>query len=867
MRRMFGVAMKRTLVVLCLLTASLAYVGAASSLTVAAAQASDPNGGVTSFGARVLDHHVVITWSTAGPASSAGFIPQRLDADSGRWVNIASSLVPAAYRAQTGAVYAASDPGASASARLTYRLREILMGGGSRVVGPFVVSPKGGVPAGLARRLSEGAQPASAARPMTAETASPSESVVAGVQPTRVRIGVTSPGLYRLTARDIAKALGEPAAAVRSLIGHNRLRMTTGGRMVSTLAAGDNASIYFYGESVDTIYAGTNAYWLSRGAAATMRTVSVSSRRKSVARTFRETLPIEKDVIPAPALFHDPDADFWLWDVLTAGNSAYGDKSYSVRVPDVAAGRALTVSLHGVTSTGATDEHHVRVRINGTVLGAGAWSGATTHNLTFALPRGALRSGSNTIRLEALLDPGVPYSVVGLRAFTVKYDRRCTAKGGQLALTTAKRGPVRVSNIRGATGRVFDLTYPRAPRLVKAVSRGGRGSGAWIQFKAAARRSYVAASLSAARRPTTIVGTAEPGLKAADRGADYVVITAPSLMTSAHELADYRALRGLSTAVVSTQEIYDEFSSGVATPHAITEFVTYALAQWSPAPRFVVLAGHGSYDYRDYLGFHDSLVPPLMVDTPRGLAPSDVRLVEAGDAGVPGVGVGRIPALSADELSAYAAKVQRYEAATGAWRGKMLLAADNADSAGDFPADSNALVPLLPGTLQVDKAYVGPQTFAAVRASLLVALNQGSLLVNYIGHGDVEQLAADSTGAGLIATGDVAGLAHIDTLPVVAMWTCGAGQFALPGYLSLGEALSIDAGGGAIAVFSSTSFEADYESVMLDRAFLQGLFASHAPVLGTVIRDALAAHATGGGAVTTRQTYVLLGDPALVVAW
>ena len=131
----------------------------------------------------------------------------------------------------------------------------------------------------------------------------------------------------------------------------------------------------------------------------------------------------------------------------------------------------------------------------------------------------------------------------------------------------------------------------------------------------------------------------------------------------------------------------------------------------------------------------------------------------------------------------------------------------------------------------------------------------------------MEQLAADSNGAGLISTGDVAGLSHVDTLPVFATWTCVVGQIALPGYQSLGEALPMDVGGGAITVLAPTSFEINYNSVKVDRAFLQALFAGHAPVLGAVMRDALQSGAAGDGDLVTRQTYVLLGDPALVVPW
>jgi hypothetical protein len=99
------------------------------------------------------------------------------------------------------------------------------------------------------------------------------------------------------------------------------------------------------------------------------------------------------------------------------------------------------------------------------------------------------------------------------------------------------------------------------------------------------------------------------------------------------------------------------------------------------------------------------------------------------------------------------------------------------------------------------------------------------------------------------------------------MMTCAAAQFGIPGYQSLAEGLVTDADAGSIAVYGPTAFEADHQSVILDRGLLSAQFAGHSPVLGATVGAAIAAQQSAGGSILTRRTYALLGDPALIVQW
>ena len=57
--------------------------------------------------------------------------------------------------------------------------------------------------------------------------------------------------------------------------------------------------------------------------------------------------------------------------------------------------------------------------------------------------------------------------------------------------------------------------------------------------------------------------------------------------------------------------------------------------RWVFPPRYLVLLGDGTYDYRDLKAFGDNLVPPLMVPTRYGLFTSDSGFGNVEETGCP----------------------------------------------------------------------------------------------------------------------------------------------------------------------------------------------------------------------------------------
>ncbi len=880
---------------------------------------------VSAFDAYTLGSKVVVSWVTASESNTAGFDVERLDAVTGEWVTVNEHLVPGLYGSPDGGTYAVVDKIAEAGKPYSYRLVEVETSGSTLIHGPYDITPTekfkrgkaydeiaaGNAVARVAKTLRSG-------RGMTLSALGGGWTRPSPTRADRLRVEISKSGLYKITVGDLVTGLRLTEARAQQLIRAEGLSLSSNGDQIAYLPAADGTALYFYAGSIDSIYTANNVYWLAVGKGTLMvptaadKTVDVASttttqaeivtasegttttevepaeeptsttaesattstaapaetttslpQAKPAVASFIENSHFEKDLTDMPALFHDPEADIWLWEYVVAGYPSLSSKTLPITAASVVLGKSLEVHLQGMVTTGVANEHSVRVSLNGSVLGETRWTGAVPHSVRFDLPEGLLRSGDNQVTLEALLRGGVPYSMVAIDSVDVAYERALEAVGDQLFFSTESQGSALVSGLSSTSAWILDLKDANHPVLVAPTESGGVAGASWVEFESEGSK-YLVATAEGAMRPVGITGAVAPGLRAKNKGADYIVITSPSLATAAQQLATYRARDGFKTLVVTTSEIYDEFNYGVPSPLAIKRFIEYAAVHYRPVASFVVLAGEGTYDYKNNFGAGDSLVPSVLVDSESGLVSSDVSLADyRGGDGVPEVAIGRIPAMDSAELAAAIAKIKAYESASTSGRNKVLFTADNPDSGGDFAADSDALAGAIPGTVAVEKAYFDGSNLAAVRSKTLASFSDGTLLVNYMGHGSVAQLASES----IVSSADVSGLGANSRLPIVTALTCVVGQYGLPGYDSLSEAMAMRAGAGAIAVWAPTALEENAESAQLGALFLQNLFGGSKVVrLGSVVQATLQAGADKAVSARTLTTYNLLGDPALRVS-
>jgi hypothetical protein len=331
---------------------------------------------------------------------------------------------------------------------------------------------------------------------------------------------------------------------------------------------------------------------------------------------------------------------------------------------------------------------------------------------------------------------------------------------------------------------------------------------------------------------------------------DYVIIAASHLLNDAQALADLREADGYRVLLVDIDDVYWEFAQGEPDPLAIREFLSFAWQQWETAPRYALLVGKGTLDYRDLLGLGGNWLPSALAPTAGGLFPSDSMLGDVvGDDGVPEIAVGRLPIATSEELARAMHAIETFQADHHA----SLFAADDSER-GEFLAASR-LLSRWAGPAQAQEIDLHAEPLEDARAQLFASW-QGALgLVSYVGHGGLDRLATE----GLLTSADVPALAEDGGAPVVLGWSCNIARFDIPGFFSLGERLMTE--GRSAGVFSATGWSNHVETAALRTAFVEAALASDAETIGEAI---VRAHQAAAEApLELHRVYALLGDPAL----
>ncbi len=441
---------------------------------------------------------------------------------------------------------------------------------------------------------------------------------------------------------------------------------------------------------------------------------------------------------------------------------------------------------------------------------------------------------------------------------------------------------------------VWDLTIPQIPTQISTSLM----SGATIQFQnlADSLHEYVAFDRTNLSTPIVLGKIANQDLHHIGTGADFLIITHPSLLSEAKRLASFHEQQdGYQTVIAQTSQIYQEFASGNADPTAIRDYVKMYLDQaiksGSKKPRFLLLFGDGSFDPKNRLAGNTNLVP--VYETVNSLEPlvshvsddffgllddgDDINLVSP--AGLLDIGIGRIPAHNVDEAKIMVDKIIHYAdtASLGAWRTKSVFIADDKD--GNLHLnDAESMVQTVSNvnpSIHSDKIFLdafplvsgnGGARYPTVNDAIVNEVFNGNLIVNYTGHGSYQRLAEESV---LTAT-ELARFINPNKLPLFITASCDFAPYDDPSKNSLGNSLLFGNQNGAIALMTTTRVVFAYSNRIMNENYLRVALQPNAQgnwlTLGEAIQEAKNKSYQGFGDVFNNRKFSLLGDPALRLA-
>ncbi len=440
----------------------------------------------------------------------------------------------------------------------------------------------------------------------------------------------------------------------------------------------------------------------------------------------------EEDRYYQAALLEAPD--LWLWDLLFAPEV----KSYLIEVSSLAPSSGaskLSVWLQGVSDFQANPDHHVRVYVNGSLVEELSWDGKKAKHLDIELTPGLLREGDNLLELENVGDTEASYSMVMLDRYAVEYPRVALAGDGRLRGRWSESGTAELSGLVAGT-HVLDMSKAE-PRWLLDTEVGADGM---LRFRAESGRSYLAVSPEAIYHPVVTIPRASR-LKNTRNRADYVLIGPDAFLQAAIPLLELRQGEGLKVKAVSIEEVYSEFGFGQPTPQAVKDFLSYAYHNWrQPSPRYVLLLGDATYDFKDRLQTGvTNQVPPRMVRTSYLWTASDPSYAAVnGDDLLPDLAIGRLPTATVKEVRAIVDKIIAYETGeAGLHRAAVVLVADNPDRAGNFEADADQLAATVLASKNPEKIYLSQLGTTHTRNAIVQSFDEGASLVSYIGHGGI----------------------------------------------------------------------------------------------------------------------------------
>lgn len=460
------------------------------------------------------------------------------------------------------------------------------------------------------------------------------------------------------------------------------------------------------------------------------------------------------------------------------------------------------------------------------------------------------------------------------------------AAGSLLFRDTRSVGAGRTAgfSIAGADARVqvWDVTDPQRPyHLTTQLS----GDAVRFSRDAARLREYAAFRPEALPQPDYIGPVAHQDLHG-QAPVQLLIIAPPAFLPQAEKLAAWRRQHSqLSVACVATDQIWNEFGSGLADPSALRDFLKMHYDR--KALRYVLLLGRAGYDYKKNTA---GLVPVWQSFASfHGLNthPSDDFygfLDDADDISRPGslldVAVGRLPVSTSEEAAAVIEKIIRYEspATFGEWRQELTFVADDedanlhledAETVAGMVAEENSL-------FHVNKIYLDayPQQsgssgsrYPAVNDAIRQRTNAGNLIWNYSGHGSATRLAEEA----VLTEASAESWDNTACPPLLITATCDFAPFDQPEVRPLGSRLLLRPSGGAIALLTTTrAVLAASNKVMNANYFREALrpgASGKMPLLGDgAMRAKNATYAQSADGVNNRK-FQLLGDPAMAIAF
>jgi len=436
--------------------------------------------------------------------------------------------------------------------------------------------------------------------------------------------------------------------------------------------------------------------------------------------------------------------------------------------------------------------------------------------------------------------------------------------------------------------KIWEVTNPTLPQNIAYTLNSQTLS---FKFLTDTLREFIAFTDANCLTPTIyangIGSVANQNLHSVNPNTELIIVTHKDFLSQANQIATmHRNHDKLNVVVVTTEQIYNEFSCGMKDAAAIRNYAKMVYDKTNGKLCHMLLFGDGTYDnfsettelnpnfiptYETFDSFNDGILSMVVDDY--------FSFLDVGENVITGkmdIAIGRYPVKNTQEADVMVTKLSNYYNTNsfGDWKNIITLVTDDYDAGGDtFVNDAETLASNINENIpniNIKKIYLDAyqqqtssngEEYPEAVVDLNNRINNGSLIVNYIGHGSEVALSAER----LVTIHEINGWNNIEKLSLFITGTCEFSRYDNASIesdeTSAGEMVILNPIGGAIALLTTSRVTYAYTNLQINNRFYDYLFQKNGNKYYT-IGDAyrLAKNEMTG---SLRLIFVLLGNPAV----
>ena len=373
----------------------------------------------------------------------------------------------------------------------------------------------------------------------------------------------------------------------------------------------------------------------------------------------------------------------------------------------------------------------------------------------------------------------------------------------------------------------------------------------------------------------------------ATSNVDYIIVSHPDFLDQANWIGDFHLENDdLSYIVATPNQIYNEFSSGSQDISAIRDFVKmiYDRAPEDQKPKYLLLFGDGSYDYKNRIDIFSNFVPTFQAleslrEVQSYVCDDFFGILDDNEGqnanGTLDIGVGRMPVNTTEEANNVISKIQIYTSedqdVMGDWRNRICFVADDEGKNAYFNHAEvlNDIIQAEQDVLNVNKIYLDAfkqikgnygERYPEVNKAINEQVEEGAFIIDYIGHGSEVGWSDEH----VLEISDIVNWNNINKLPMFMTATCEFSRYDNPGMKSAGEIMFLSPNGGAIALITTTRLAFSTFNQHLNKRFISYVYKQNNGeyyTIGDIYRLSKTPQ------ISNARNITLFGDPALKLAY